>query len=224
MVGSESSRSVSAFAWHCVSYEWLIPPSQGSQTTLTLICLPVMTPQPSNNIKSQALLNTLDVTVICFSKDRAFQLKEYLRTLLTYVTGPKLSVHVIWKASTTKFRESYQKLAEMFGTKVEFIEETDFVGQLKDLVKKAHDFILWGVDDVFYYNTISLAPFMDVMNRDATILCGHLRLSPNVTYCHPSDSNSVVPPFSKVATSGSGTTSSTLPLLRYTFVYITQQN
>jgi len=73
--------------------------------------------------------STADLTVICFSKDRAFQLKEYLRSLLLYVHGPRLHVVVLYKA-TSAFVKSFKKLQEMF-PQVEWIEEDCFANQLK---------------------------------------------------------------------------------------------
>lgn len=145
------------------------------------------------------------VSVICFSKDRAFQMQEYMRTLETYVirSSPAVDfdVHIIWRASTTKFRDSYIKLSNLFGgsctpnTTYNWIEESNFSQHLSDTVKAASPYILWGVDDVLYYNPTDIRPFVDLMEQDRSILCSTLRLSPNVTYCHPSNGHSKLPSF-----------------------------
>ena len=145
--------------------------------------------------KPQRRKRQLDVvTVICFSKDRAFQLKEYLRTLFAYIKNVTLNVKVLWTTSTQQFHESYVQLQQKF-PEVQFIEENNFASQLKELTVNADDFILWGVDDVFYYNPVDLRPFLMEMDRNDDILVSHLRLSPNITYCHPSDAYSVLPEF-----------------------------
>jgi hypothetical protein len=141
------------------------------------------------------------VTVICFSKDRAFQMQEYLRTLDSYViqSSPSVAfdVHVIWKTSTKKFEDSYRLLESRF-SQFHWIQETNFTQHLSDTVKNASPFILWGVDDVLYYNPTDLAPFIDIMTKNPEILCATLRLSPNVTYCHPSNGYSKLPNFTEV--------------------------
>lgn len=102
------------------------PPSSSSSST----------PSPSPSPSSPVSLS--HVTVICFSKDRAFQLKEYLRTLIKYLGNEdekntekkcQMKIHVIYKA-TEKYVKSYEKLKEMF-TSVDWIEEVNFVEQLK---------------------------------------------------------------------------------------------
>lgn len=145
------------------------------------------------------------VTVICFSKDRAFQMQEYMRTLEAYVirSSPSIDfdVHIIWRATTPKFRASYLKLASDFGgdvtphTTYNWIEESNFTQHLSDAVKQASPYILWGVDDVLYYNPTDVSEFIEIMEKDEKVLCATLRLSPNVTYCHPSNANSQLPPF-----------------------------
>lgn len=146
------------------------------------------------------------ITVICFSKDRAFQMQEYMRTLEAYVirSSPSIDfdVHIIWRTTTPKFRASYLKLASQFSagstpnTTYHWIEESNFTQHLSDAVKSASPYILWGVDDVLYYNPTDVGQFIEIMEKDVSVLCATLRLSPNVTYCHPSNANSKLPSFS----------------------------
>jgi hypothetical protein len=144
------------------------------------------------------------VTVICFSKDRAFQMQEYLHTLDEYVikSSPtvKFDVHVIWRTSTEKFRNSYLLLSASRFNHFHWIEETNFTQHLSEIVKDSAPYILWGVDDVLYYNPTDIRPFVDLMRQDPEILCSTLRLSPNVTYCHPSNAHSKLPNFTSVTT------------------------
>ena len=145
------------------------------------------------------------VTVICFSKDRAFQMQEYMRTLEAYVirSSPSIDfdVHIIWRATTLKFQKSYLKLASDFATGAtpnttyNWIEESNCTQHLSDAVKSASPYILWGVDDVLYYNPTDVSEFIEIMEKDKKVLCATLRLSPNVTYCHPSNAHSKLPSF-----------------------------
>lgn len=132
------------------------------------------------------------VTIICFSKDRTFQLKEYLRTLINALNSTiSVNIHVLWTASP-EFEGSYKSLISMFPD-VTFHQEYDFSAQLIELVQKAQKYILWGVDDVLYYNTIPLDTIVDTMSSDRSILSTILKLSPNITYCHPSNAESSPP-------------------------------
>jgi hypothetical protein len=82
-----------------------------------------------------------------------------------------------------------------------FIEEQNFAHQLLELVDKQRgcaDFVLWGVDDVLWYQTVDIREAMELMNNEDSILTAHFRLSPNITYCHPSNTHSVLPPFENV--------------------------
>lgn len=154
------------------------------------------------------------VTLICFSKDRAFQLKEYLRTLYLFAHfDPSvftLTVNVLYKA-TAPFQKSYEKLKADY-PQVNWVEETDFASQLevrpllssrsltsfvshflKELVTNSHDYILWGVDDVLFFSEFSLPTSVLLLHEDTSIISTSLRLSPQINFCHPASSESTVP-------------------------------
>lgn len=159
---------------------------------------------PKPYVGHQRCLRTDKVTVICFSKDRSFQLREYLRTLLEFSKPTcTLDVIILWKAGAARYRESYLKLAEEFSKTVKFVEETVFSQQLMEIVlaESTADFVLWGVDDVLWYRPFDIQEAMDIMVADSTVLTTHFRLSPNVTYCHPSNAHSVLPKFEPINTS-----------------------
>jgi hypothetical protein len=127
---------------------------------------------------------------------RSFQLREFLRSVNTYFDSEniKFIVYVLYLASS-KYEKSYNRLKQLFPT-VHFIEETNFAHQLKELVYSCpSDFILWGVDDVIYYRKVNLKLHMEILRDRQDILCSQLKLSPNITYCHPADSFSKLPNF-----------------------------
>jgi len=183
---------------------------------------------PSSSHSASSLQSTTSadstprVTVICFSKDRAFQMQEYARTLQSFVidSSPSVAfdVHVIWKASTDKFSKSYLELSRRFAS-YSWVKEVDFVQQLTDIVQSASPYILWGVDDVLFYNPTDLLPIIKIMDSDKGILCSTLRLSPNVKYCHPSNVYSNLPQFTSASSpfsaSGGDVVSFTQELLRF---------
>lgn len=132
-------------------------------------------------------------TVICFSKDRAFQLKEYLRTLLLNMNKEiEHDIYVLWKASDDKFKSSYKKVMDMF-FEVKFVEEVNFSDQLLEIVNNSRRYILWGVDDVIFYDYVDFESIMDCMDKHTDILSCILKLSPEITFCQPSNKYSKTP-------------------------------
>jgi hypothetical protein len=135
-------------------------------------------------------------------------MQEYLRTFEDYVikSSPniKFDIHIIYKTSTPKFSASYQSLASRF-SHFHWISESNFVQHLTDVVKNAAPYILWGVDDVLYYNPTDILPILESLHADPSILCATLRLSPNVTYCHPSNGYSRLPHFTSLKSFESST-------------------
>ncbi len=75
------------------------------------------------------------VRVIVFSKDRAFQLGQYLRTLFAKNRGASLDVHVLYRADSPEmeardFVASYLRVKDAF-PKVHFEREVDFATQVR---------------------------------------------------------------------------------------------
>ena len=74
------------------------------------------------------------VRVIVFSKDRAFQLGQYLRTLFAKNRGASLDVHVLYRADSPEmdardFVASYLRVKDAFPD-VHFEREVDFATQV----------------------------------------------------------------------------------------------
>lgn len=76
--------------------------------------------------------------VIVFSKDRAFQLGQYLRTLFAFCRGAELDVHVLYRADPAPqqgsavrrdFAASYERVQAAFPS-VHFVREVDFAAQV----------------------------------------------------------------------------------------------
>src|SRR5215467_4423978 len=95
------------------------------------------------NIKDKS-----SVRVICFSKDRPFQLKEYLRSLLSMSLDP-VDVSILYKDSD-RFAHSYERVRSMFPN-VYFVRESSFFDQVLKLVSGEYKYIQFDVDDSIYY-------------------------------------------------------------------------
>ncbi|KAJ1481183.1 hypothetical protein T484DRAFT_1808451 [Baffinella frigidus] len=130
----------------------------------------------------------VEVSVLVFSKDRPFQLGEYLRTLLLYSHGATLRVTVL-AAISARFEASYAHLAEVF-PEVDFWRETDFARQVEDntveeAVTASGEFLLFGVDDALFCNLLPLGAAADALRHEARLSCVHLKLSPGLGFSHP---------------------------------------
>lgn len=133
-----------------------------------------------------------NLQVIVYSKDRPWQLAEYLRTFRKFISSD-IKPKVIWKASNETFTKAYEDLF----TKgwCEPVSETDHKGTFKELVLRTIDtkipYILWGVDDILWYR--KLDNFAHVPNFLNKAFSYSLRLAPNVTFCQPANNINKVP-------------------------------
>lgn len=135
-------------------------------------------------------MNTLQVIV--FSRDRVWQLSEYLRTFRKYVSAD-IKPKVIWKASNVAFQKAYEDL----WTKgwCEPISEEEYKGTFKELVLSTIDgtkpYIMFGVDDLLWYRRASVSEYeFDVLNHAFSY---SFRLAPNITFCQPANNPNKIP-------------------------------
>ncbi len=88
----------------------------------------------------------MNLTVVCFSKDRPLQLRAYLESLMYYSGIPQNAITVLYKECPPIL---YDRLITMFPD-VTWVKEADFRADLRAVVDAANDHILWGCDDVVY--------------------------------------------------------------------------
>jgi hypothetical protein len=100
------------------------------------------------------------VRVICFSKDRPFQLKEYLRSLLSMSIDP-VDVSILYKNSD-RYAHSYQCVKSMFPT-VHFVHQSSFFDQVLELVSGEYEYIQFDVDDSIYYREFRMQDAFDAL-------------------------------------------------------------
>ncbi|KAN0041109.1 hypothetical protein ACTFIV_003645 [Dictyostelium citrinum] len=138
------------------------------------------------------------IRVICFSKDRAFQLKEYLRTFFKYLKNNnenfEIMVDVLFTYSNEKFKNSYQIVIESF-PQVNFTKEDNFTDQLITLVQKTNklQYIMFSVDDILYYNEFNLEDYCFSLNNEPLALGFYMKLNQNITYCHTCNEDIIIP-------------------------------
>ena len=142
------------------------------------------------------------VCAICFSKDRPYQLNEFLRTLLQYISiqgqtpADSMDIFVIYK-SDEKWRRLYGKVRMAFST-VQFIEEKDFGEDLKRIVFTTEcEYVMFGVDDSLFYDSFDLKhALMFLSDSNLNAFAFHFRLHPSICYSHTAGQSLYpLPPF-----------------------------
>lgn len=130
--------------------------------------------------------------IICFSKDRPFQLKECLRTMHLFLlsdmkgkTDFSIEILIIFTFSHPAFAAGYQSVQSLF-PHVQFVQEnesSDFRSILiQSITHENPDFIFFCVDDVLFYNHLDLVLPMTFLNEDPEGFVFHLKLNPHCCY------------------------------------------
>eukprot|EP01132_Coremiostelium_polycephalum_P003592 gene3592-4474_t len=140
------------------------------------------------------------IRIICFSKDRAFQLSEFIRTFYKYLQlketeSFKVEMKILYTYSETKFKESYRLVQEQYPM-VEFIEEeNDFAGKLVELAIKNNQlrYIMYSVDDILYYDSVNLDQYCSDLESEKDALGFYTKMFPKITYCHTADQQIKIP-------------------------------
>ena len=155
--------------------------------------------------------------IICFSKDRPFQLSQFLSSVYAHVKcgDEKISfiVNVLYTFTdkegdntSESYKESYDHVIKSYPN-VNFIKEKnreDFSLQLEQMVNNTFGainkniYIIFAVDDVLFYQDISLNLISNVYDdakNGSKLFSVHLKLNPNVTYCHPKNAKAARPTF-----------------------------
>lgn len=98
--------------------------------------------------------STFTAVGVLFSRDRALQLHALLQSWLAQVEGPARLV-VLWTASDAAHAQSYRELQQLWQDRVEWVEETDFRGDLLEVLTAAQETHLFFLTD----DAVVLRPF-----------------------------------------------------------------
>lgn len=82
------------------------------------------------------------------------------------------------------FEVGYSKLEADF-PQVQFVRESNFASQVTAAIASSGDFLLFGVDDALFCNTIPLGSAVAALREDPLLSCVHLKLSPGLSFSHP---------------------------------------
>jgi len=118
----------------------------------------------------------MNLTVLCFSKDRPLQLHAYLESLIHYSGIPQADITVLYKETAPIL---YDQLIAAFPC-VTWWKETDFRADLCKIVAGARDYILLGCDDVVYLEEWEPEHCMDMLIAHQEVVAVGLRVGRNM--------------------------------------------
>ena len=117
------------------------------------------------------------ISNIVFSMNRPLQLAAYLESLYRHMPQEQIQTYIIYKSDL--FDEQYSELFRRWSNCIVIKEQNfhdDFVGLIERIDTK---YILFGTDDVVYYDSVDFAVIEDAFSRPSHDIFGFsLRLSP----------------------------------------------
>lgn len=119
------------------------------------------------------------ISNIVFTKNRPLQLEAYLASLYRHLLEELIQTYILYKAD--RFSEQYAELLHRFSRCI-VIREQDFYRDFMNLIEQIDTkYILFGTDDVVYYDTVSFAIIDEAFDRFSNNIFGFsLRLSPEI--------------------------------------------
>lgn len=125
------------------------------------------------------------LSIIVFSKDRALQLHGYLESLLRFSEVKCNDITVLYKDNK---KISYKKIIDTFPD-VNWVCENNFLDDLKNIILKSNDYIMFGCDDVIFKSDFDVSKAIQIMSKNADIFGFSLRLGKNI---EPRPSNFII--------------------------------
>ncbi len=142
--------------------------------------------------RQRALLKWAEVSCLCFSCNRVFQLDNYIRSFFRFVNFLKMNeknllsfssggvqLNVLYK-SEDKYKKGYEELIKKY-PEVNFMEEHDFKEQVLNWLKNAPNFVMFGTDDTIFKDYVDINKVMEKLKLKDTIGFS-LRLGKGLTY------------------------------------------
>jgi hypothetical protein len=127
------------------------------------------------------------ITNIVFTKNRPLQLDGYLRSLYKHFPQKLLQTYILYKPEL--FGEQYEQLFQKFPD-CKVIEEKDFSSDFLSILNKADTkYILFGVDDVVYFDSVDFDVLDETFKQFSKDIFGFsLRHSPqNAKACEAAE-------------------------------------
>ncbi|UCE36782.1 MAG: hypothetical protein JSW00_14890 [Thermoplasmata archaeon] len=103
------------------------------------------------------------ISNIVFTKNRPLQLDAYLESLYRYFGSEIIQTYILYKVEL--FEEQYEQLFRRFPD-CKVIKESDFSGDFLRLLKNVSTkYILFGIDDVVYFDSVDFNVIEETFNR-----------------------------------------------------------
>ena len=115
-------------------------------------------------------------TIIVFSKDRPMQLHAYLESLIRASGCRQQQIYVLYKEVAPI---CYDKVISFFPD-VNWAAEDCFIDQLRDIVSRSDEYIMFGCDDVVFTDYISLQKTEQLLKENEDIFGFSFRLGKNI--------------------------------------------
>jgi hypothetical protein len=146
--------------------------------------------------------------VVWFSKDRAFQLEQAITSFTECAEHSKsIQIHhiVLYTTTSDKHAASYIELLNRLSTSIsiEFILETSFSTQICSIIESTQHhnlkYIIFAVDDLFFFSTFSIDNILDTLTNDDDIFTFVLPLHTHLTHSQTTGKSITrLPQFSKL--------------------------
>lgn len=132
------------------------------------------------------------IQTICFSKDRASQLRLLLISIAR--NSPNVfNLNILYKSSNEDYDRAYKKLQEEnIISGINWIPETNFKQQTIELLESQSEFSCFFTDDDIIYRPFSITEITDKLKSDNDVFCFSLRLGTNVTWCYTMNASNVL--------------------------------
>lgn len=118
----------------------------------------------------------MNLSIIVFSKGRSLQLNAYLESLLKFSDVKQNMIHVLYSEMENI---SYAKVMKSY-PKVEWIRESSFEDNLREVIKRAETYIMFGCDDVVFKNYFSMNKAIEYLEFNLDIFGFSMRLGENI--------------------------------------------
>lgn len=110
------------------------------------------------------------ISNIVFTKNRPLQLDGYLDSLHRHMSGEQVQTYIIYKVD--QFDEQYSEVFARFSDCI-VVREKDFHDDFMDVFEKIDtEYMLFGTDDVVYYDSVGLAFICETFDRFSSEIFG----------------------------------------------------
>jgi hypothetical protein len=94
------------------------------------------------------------ISNIVFTKNRPLQLEAYLESLYRYFPAERIQTYIVYKVEL--FHEEYELVFKKYSQCI-IITEKDFHTDIMNIINRINtDYILFGIDDVVYFDSVNL--------------------------------------------------------------------